>query len=119
MKNLKVLGVSALLLMVPSVMSWAADIEIFNGRVYIVGRIEKGDFDKFEEIYKKADLAEQSERSPIHDIPTAIFELFIERFGDTDIPAESVAALNKALLEEGNLKESAIRAALLPDDQDV
>jgi hypothetical protein len=64
-------------------------------------------------------MTEESELPPIHDIPTAIFELFIERLGDTDIPAESVAALSKALLEEGNLKESAIRAALLPDDQDV
>ena len=26
-----------------------------NGRVYVVGRIEKGDFDKFEQIYKRSD----------------------------------------------------------------
>jgi hypothetical protein len=62
-------------------------------------------------------MAKRAQRA-IPEVPKAIFEQFLNEL-DKDAALRDVAArLKPVLLESETLSESAIKAALLPDDSD-
>lgn len=50
------------------------------------------------------------------DVPTQVFERFLQALGDTGVSAELVTRLRKALLENQTFTESALRAAVLGEE---
>lgn len=57
-------------------------------------------------------------RRAIPEVPKAVFEQFLSELGKDAALADVVARLKPVLLEQEGLAESAIKAALLPDDPD-
>ncbi|MGA8610692.1 MAG: hypothetical protein WB760_03040 [Xanthobacteraceae bacterium] len=57
-------------------------------------------------------------RRAIPEIPRAVFEQFLNELGKDAAMSDVVARLLPVLLEEEGLTETAIKAALLPDDPD-
>ncbi len=55
----------------------------------------------------------------IPEVPRAVFERFLVEMGKDAALADVVARLKPVLLEQEGLAESAIKAALLPDDPDT
>ena len=56
-------------------------------------------------------------KTAINDITRKVFEEFLLELTDSGVSAETIVRLRKALLEEGTLSESAIKAALSEEDQ--
>lgn len=54
-------------------------------------------------------MAEPNDR---HDVPTLIFTQFLTALSEQGIPAEILARLSKALLEDKTFGEAALRASL-------
>jgi hypothetical protein len=50
------------------------------------------------------------------DVPTQVFEKFLEALTGADIPAEVVARLKKALVEDKTFTDRALKAAVLSDE---
>lgn len=50
------------------------------------------------------------------DVPTQVFEKFLEVLTGADIPAEVVARLKKALVEDKTYTDRALKAAVLSDE---
>ena len=50
------------------------------------------------------------------DVPTQVFEKFLEALAGANIPAEVVARLRKALVEDKTFNDRALRAAVLSDE---
>jgi hypothetical protein len=49
-------------------------------------------------------------------VPTQVFEKFLEALTGADIPAEVVARLKKALVEDKTFTDRALKAAVLSDE---
>jgi hypothetical protein len=58
-------------------------------------------------------MAEGEAGTAVKDIPSGVFEEFISELAKEDVPAEVVAALKKAILEDHALSEAGLRAALV------
>jgi hypothetical protein len=54
------------------------------------------------------------ERPP--DVPTQVFEKFLQVLGEANMSAELVARLSKVLLEERTFTERALKAAVLGEE---
>jgi len=50
------------------------------------------------------------------DVPTKVFEEFVQALRDAKLPDELVARLQKVLSEDGSLAENALKAAVLGED---
>jgi hypothetical protein len=57
-------------------------------------------------------------RKPIPEVPRAVFEKFLGELGKDAAMSDVVGRLKSVLLEEEEFTEAAIRAALLPGDDD-
>jgi hypothetical protein len=57
-------------------------------------------------------------RKAIPGVPRAVFEKFLGELGKDQAMADVVGRLKNVLLEEEEFTEAAIRAALLPGDDD-
>jgi len=49
----------------------------------------------------------------LQDVPSKIFEQFLQTLGETNLSKEIPARLRKVLLEEGTFSEIALREAIL------
>jgi len=50
------------------------------------------------------------------EVPTQVFERFLEALSATDIPAEVVARLRKTLVEDKTFTDRALKAAVLSEE---
>jgi hypothetical protein len=50
------------------------------------------------------------------DVPTQVFEKFLQALTDADIPAEVVARLKKTLVEDKTFTDRALKAAVLSEE---
>jgi hypothetical protein len=57
-------------------------------------------------------------RKTIPEVPKTVFEKFLGELGKDAAAADVVARLRAVLLEDGDLTDAAIKAALLPNDDD-
>jgi hypothetical protein len=55
-------------------------------------------------------------REEAPDVPTQVFEKFLEALTGANIPAEVVARLKKALVEDKTFTDRALKAAVLSDE---
>jgi hypothetical protein len=51
-----------------------------------------------------------------HDVPTQVFEEFLDALGWAGVPVELVKRLRKTLLEDKKFTEPALRAAVLHEE---
>jgi hypothetical protein len=51
------------------------------------------------------------------EVPAQIFERFLARLAESDLPTEVVDGLREAIIEDNDLSERAIRAALFPAEE--
>lgn len=52
----------------------------------------------------------------IPDVPTQVFEKFLEDLRDTGVSVDLVARLRKTLLEDKKFTEHALKEAVLPEE---
>lgn len=50
------------------------------------------------------------------DVPTQVFEKFLDALAGANIPTEVVTRLRKALVEDKAFTDRALKAAVLPDE---
>lgn len=85
----------------------AVDGEVCRGRqsstIYLLARYAQG-------------MEETNSQPGIPDVPQQVFEQFLADLAEKGQPAELVARLRKALIEEASFSERALRAAVLPDE---
>ena len=51
------------------------------------------------------------------DVPTQVFEMFLQALEGAGVSAELVARLRKALLEDKTFTEHALKEAVLPEER--
>ncbi|MGI9065263.1 MAG: hypothetical protein ACR2HX_02515 [Pyrinomonadaceae bacterium] len=61
-------------------------------------------------------MTEPNTSDEIADVPARVFENFIEALRDADLSAELIARLHKTLVDDQNVTEGALRAAVLGEE---
>jgi hypothetical protein len=61
-------------------------------------------------------MTQPNSRDEMADVPVRIFEKFIEALRAADLSSELIARLHKTLVEDQNLNEGILRAAVLGEE---
>lgn len=61
-------------------------------------------------------MATSSIKEAAPDVPTQVFEKFLQALGGADVSAELIARLRKTLLEEQSFTERALKVAVLGEE---
>jgi hypothetical protein len=62
-------------------------------------------------------MTDQSKSASTKDVPTQVFEKFVEALREADLPDELVTRMQTTLIEKENLSEAALRTALFGEER--
>jgi hypothetical protein len=62
-------------------------------------------------------MTDQSNSASTRDVPTQVFEKFVEALREADLPGELVMRIQTTLIEKENLSEVALRTALFDEER--
>ena len=62
-------------------------------------------------------MTDQSDSAATRDVPTQVFEQFVEALREADLPDELVTRIQTTLIEKENLSEAALRTAVFGEER--